>query len=141
MTVLWGIVIALLGLLAWGGQTLSWLSPSRGAQLGIFESEDTVDPAFWADARGEVVWDAFTLWTLPAAGVLLILDVAAWAPLGLIGGAVYVYFGGRGVLARRQMEARGLSAGTPSDLRAAYLMLPIWALAGAVTIAAALTDL
>jgi len=141
MTLAWGIALLALGLLAWGGQTLSWLSPRLGARLGVFESEDSVDPAFWADARGEVVWDAWTLWTLPAAGLLLILDQPSWAYLGLIGGSIYVYFGGRGVMARRQMNRRGLAAGTESDLRGAFVMLPVWAVAGLVTIVAAINEL
>ncbi len=137
MGIAWGIVVVTLSLLCWGGQTVSWLSPVTAARLGVAEAEDAVEPTFWADIRGEALWDAFTLWTLVVAGVLLIADVAAWAYFGLVGGGMYVYFAGRGILARAEMQRRGLRAGTAQDLRAAYIMLPIWGVVGIVTIFAA----
>ena len=61
MGIIWGIVVALLALLAWGGQTVSLFAPETAARLTLTESEDEVDPAFWADVRGEALWDIFTL--------------------------------------------------------------------------------
>ena len=29
MEIVWGVVLIVLGLLAWGGQTLSWFAPDR----------------------------------------------------------------------------------------------------------------
>ena len=64
MEVLWGLVILALGVLAWGGQAISWLVPSTAARLGLAESQETVDDVYWADIRGEALWDTLTLWTL-----------------------------------------------------------------------------
>jgi hypothetical protein len=141
MSVAWGIALVVLGLLAWLGQTLSWLAPALAARLGMTETESAVEPTFWADIRAEATWDSLTLWTLPLAGVLLIADAATWAQWGLIGGAVYFYFGGRGVLSRIQIRKRGLHIGTEAETRSAFVMLPIWALAGLITIVAALNTI
>lgn len=136
MGIVWGVVIALLALLAWGGQTYALFSPEAAARLTLTEAEDEVDPAFWADVRGEATWDFFTLWTLLVAGILLIVDAAAWPYFGMIGGAVYVYFGGRGVLTRRELQRRHLRIGSAAGVKSAYVMLPVWGVAGLVTLIA-----
>ena len=141
MELIWGLVIVALGLLAWGGQTLSWLAPATAARLSLADSEDNVDPLFWADGRGEAIWDAFTLWTLPLAGVLLIAGHESWAWLGLVGGGMYLYFGGRGILARLEMRRRGQRIGEPADVRLGLMALAVWGVAGLVTIIAAFTTL
>jgi len=141
LSIAWGIVSVALGLLAWLGQALSWLAPALAARLGLTETESAVEPTFWADVRAEAIWDSLTLWTLPLAGVLLIVDAATWPQWGLIGGAVYLYFGGRGVLSRIQIKKRGLRVGTDAEVRSALVMLLVWALVGLITIVAALYTL
>lgn len=141
MSVAWGIALVVLGLLAWLGQALSWVAPGLAARLGVTETESAVEPAFWADVRGEAIWDSLTLWTLPLAGVLLLADATTWPQWGLIGGAVYLYFGGRGVLSRIQIKKRGLRVGTEAEVRSAFVMLPVWSLVGLITIVAALNTL
>ena len=137
MGVAWGIVVVVLSLLAWGGQTVSWSAPETAVRLGLTEAKDEVEPVYWADIRAEALWDTFTLWTLLVAGILLILDISVWTYFGLVGGAVYAYFGGRGVLARLEMQRRGLRIGTPSSVKAAYMFLPLWGVTGLITIIAA----
>ena len=135
-----GLAIVLISLLAWGGQLVSWLAPTTAERLQLTESESNVEPAFFADGRGEAVWDAFTLWTMPVAGVLLMMDHAAWPYFGLIGSGMYLYFGGRGILTRLVMQREGLAIGTPSNVRIGLGFLAVWCLMGmAVAIAAAMT--
>lgn len=136
MNTIWGMIVAVLALLAWGGQTVSLFAPEAAAKLGLFENEAEVEPAFWADARGEVLWDFFTLWTLLVAGVLLIVDAVAWPYFGIAGGAIYAYFGGRGVLTRRELQRRDLRIGSASNVKSAYLVLPVWGVAGLITLIA-----
>jgi len=136
-----GVVIVLLALLAWGGQVLSWLAPATAQRLSLTEARADVEPAFWADLRGEAVWDSFTLWTLVVAGAFLAVDASVWAYFGLVGGAIYLYFAGRGILTRRVMERLGLRIGAPSDVKAAYLMLAVWGVTGLGTMAAAVVAL
>ena len=141
MEVVWAIVIIALGLLAWLGQALAWAAPATATRLGLAEAEGSVDPAFWADGRGEALWDTATLWTLPLAGALLLVGEPAWAWLGLVAGGMYVYFGGRGILTRLELRRRGLRIGEPGGVRTALVALGVWATAGAVTIVAASVEL
>ena len=88
MAIAWGIVLIVSSVLCWGGQVLSWLKPDLALRLALMEAEDTVEPVFWADARAEARWDSFTLWTMVAAGVLLVADHDSWAYFGLVGGGI-----------------------------------------------------
>jgi hypothetical protein len=141
MSTAWGIIVASLALLAWGGQTISWVAPDTAARLGLTESEDSVDRTFFADGRGEAFWDTFTLWTMLAAGVLLVMDHSWWPYFGLMGGGMFVYFGGRGIASRRLIQQAGLSVGTPKTVGQAYLFLAIWGAVGLITIVAAIVAL
>ncbi len=141
MSTAWGITVVALGLLAWGGQAMSWLAPETAVRLGVMESEETVDRTFFADVRAEAVWDTFTLWTLVAAGVLLVMDHAWWVYFGLVGGGMFVYFAGRGIASRRSIQQAGFSVGTPKTVGQAYLFLAVWGAVGLITIVAAVVAL
>jgi len=141
MAIIWGLIITALALVCWGGQTLALFSPATAERYGLADNADAVDPAFYADGRGEAAWDFITLWTLAVAGVLLLFDASAWAYFGLIGGAMYVYFAGRGVLARREMAHQGVLIGSESTVKTAYVALSIWGVAGLITMIAAIVAL
>ena len=136
MEVVWGIVVLGLSLLCWGGQTVSWFAPATAVKLTLSEAEDDVEPTYWADIRGEALWDFFTLWTLVVAGILLILDNPAWAYFGLVGGGAYVYFAGRGILTRMAMLRRGFRIGARLNVRLGFALLGIWGVMGLITIVA-----
>ncbi len=141
MAITWGIVVIVLSALAWGGQTISWFSPPTAERLSLTEAEADVEPAFYADVRGEALWDTLTLWVLVVAGALLIAGNGAWSYFGLSGGAIYVYFAGRGLLTRRAMQQRGLRVGSAQNLKSAYLFLTVWGVIGLVTLVAAAVEL
>ena len=141
MGILWGLVVVALSLLCWGGQVISWFAPATAVRLTLMEAEDTVEPTYFADVRGEALWDTLTLWTTLIAGVLLILDVSAWAYFGLVGGGMYVYFAGRGIVTRRAMQQRGYRVGAAQNVKVGYLLLSIWGVMGLITIAAAVIAL
>ena len=137
MQTLWGVLVVLLALLAWVGQTISWLAPATAVKLSLMEAEDDVEPTFWADIRGEAAWDSFTLWSMVVAGILLLMDEPAWAYFGLVGGGMYVYFGGRGILVRAAMLRRGLRIGKPKSVAQGLAFLGIWTAMGLITVVAA----
>ena len=141
MEIAWGIVVIVLSVICWGGQTLALLAPSPAERLGVTEPEEAVEPAFYADVRGEAAWDALTLWITIVAGVLLIAGSTAWPYFGLAGGAVYLYFAGRGVFTRRSLERRGLRIGTQQNVAVGYAFLVMWGVMGLVTAIAAATSL
>jgi hypothetical protein len=141
MQILAGVVVSALSLLCWGGQAIVCFAPASGARLGLSEVEAEVEPTFWADVRGEALWDFLTLWTLVVAGVLLTVDHSAWTYFGLVGGGMYVYFAGRGIFTRIAMLRRGLRIGTAGGVRVVLTFLTIWGLTGLLTIAGALVSL
>jgi hypothetical protein len=102
------------------------------------EAEDDVEPTFFADVRGEAVWDTLTLWTMVVAGVLLIADAGAWPYFGLVGGGMYLYFGGRGIFVRVAMMRRNLRIGAPANVRLGLVCSALWAVMALVTIVAAI---
>ncbi len=135
--ILGGIVVLVLSLLCWGGQTIAWLAPGTGVRLNLMEAESDVEPAYWADIRGEATWDSLTLWPMVVTGVLLIVDSPAWAQFGLVGGGAYVYFAGRGIFTRISILRRGYRVGTPANVRTGLAFLAVWGVMGLVVIAAA----
>ncbi|MDH3261800.1 MAG: hypothetical protein OEM84_12630 [Acidimicrobiia bacterium] len=141
MEIAGGIVIVLLSLLAWGGQTLNWFAPNAAGKLNLTEAEDTVEPTYWADIRGEALWDSLTLWTMVPAGILLMVDDAAWAYFGLVGGGIYVYFAGRGILTRLEMQRRGFRIGKAENVKLGLAALAVWGLMGLLAIVAAVISL
>jgi hypothetical protein len=141
MGILWGLIVIALSLLCWGGQVISWFAAATAVRLTLMEAEDTVEPTYFADVRGEALWDTLTLWTMLAAGVLLIVDNPAWAYFGLVGGGMYVYFAGRGIATRRAMQQRGYRIGVAQNVKLAYLLLAVWGVMGCITTAAAVVAL
>ncbi|UCH66745.1 MAG: hypothetical protein JSW63_06375 [Ignavibacterium sp.] len=134
MDIIWGILLIVFGLIGWGGQVLSALTPGFAEKLGLIEPEADVDPAFYADARGEAKWDSITLWTLPFAGLLIVLNNQLWIYFGIIGGSMYLYFAGRAIFTRLELKKRGVSIGKPELLKTYYIFVTLWGLIGLATI-------
>ncbi len=135
MNFIWGAVLVLFTLvLCWLTQVINVLSPTLAEKWGLNEIESDVDAAFFIDTRGEAIWDALILWTLPVAGILLILDKPAWAYFGLVGGGMFLHFAGRGIIVRLLMQRRGIRIGKPETVKLFYAFLTLWGLIAVVTI-------
>ena len=134
MEIIWGIILIVFGLLAWGGQVLSAFAPKYAQRIGLMEPEEDVDPAFYADVRGEAKWDSVTLWTLPFAGILIILNSQLWIYFGMVGGSIYLYFAGRAILTRIELKKRVVRIGKPELLKTYYIFASLWGLIGLATI-------
>lgn len=142
MNLIWGVVLVIFtGVLGWLAQVINAFAPVLAAQWGLNEPESDVDPTFFVDTRGEAIWDAMSVWTLPVAGILLILDNPAWAYFGLVGGGIYLYFAGRGALVRLVMQRRGIRIGKPQTLKLYYAFLTLWGLLAVITIVMAVAAL
>ena len=134
MNIIWGAILTIISSIGWLGQLISATNPILAARLGLIEPEADVDPTFYADVRGEAYWDSAILWILPAAGVLLLLGNPVWVYFGLVGGGMYLYFAGRGIVVRRLMQQRSIRIGMPDSLKVIYIFLALWGLAAAITI-------
>jgi hypothetical protein len=141
MNIIWGVILFIIASIGYFGQVISAFWPGTATKLGLTEPEGDVDPTFYADMRGEAYWDTAILWTLPVAGVLLVLNSPVWAYFGLVGGGMYLYFAGRGIVVRRVMERRGIRIGTPETVKVAYIFLSLWGLAAVITIVLAIAAL
>jgi len=142
MHLIWGVILVIFtGILCWLGQVINALLPTLAARLGLAEPESDVDPTFFVDGRGEAIWDALILWTLPVAGILLILNSPWWVYFGLVGGGMYLYFAGRGIVVRRLMGRRGIRIGAPGTLKLFNVVLTLWGLIAVVTIVMAVAAL
>ena len=134
MNLIWGIVLTLISSVGYFGQLITTFWPRTATSLGLTEPETDVDSTFYADVRGEAIWDTAILWTLPVAGVLMILNHPAWIYFGLVGGGMYLYFAGRGIVVRQIMQQRKIRIGKPETLRVIYIFLTLWGLAAVITI-------
>lgn len=134
MHILIGIVIVIFSLIAWVGQMISAISPKVGASLGVIEPESEVDETFFIDQRAEAVWDSFVLWPLVIAGILLLLNIKSWSYFGIIGGSVFTYFSGRGIVTRLFLKKNGIAIGNPGNLKTNLIFLLIWMMIGVGTI-------
>jgi len=135
MNIIWGaILIFFTGILCWLGQVINASSPTFAARLGLAEPESDVDPTYFVDGRGEAIWDAMILWTLPVAGILLILNSPWWIYFGLVGGGMYLYFAGRMLVVRLAMQRHGIRIGKPQTVKLYNAVLILWGLLAVVTI-------
>jgi len=141
MDIIWGILLIAFGLIAWGGQVLSALTPKFAEKLGLMEPEADIDPAFYADTRGEAKWDSITLWTLPFAGILIMLNSPLWIYFGMVGGSMYLYFAGRAIFTRLELKRKGVRSGKPELLKMYYIFATLWGLIGLATIIKAVKTL
>jgi hypothetical protein len=141
MNALWGVILFIISSIGYFGQAITAFWPATATKLGLTEPEADVDPAFYADVRGEAIWDTAILWMLPVAGVLLVLNSPVWVYFGLVGGGMYLYFAGRGIVVRRMMQQHGIRIGVPETLKVAYIFLTLWGLAAFITIVMAIAAL
>jgi hypothetical protein len=141
MNIIWGVILFIISSIGYLGQAITAFWPTTATTLGLTEPEADVDPTFYADVRGEAYWDTAILWMLPVAGVLLVLNSPAWVYFGLVGGGMYLYFAGRGIVVRRLMQRRDIRIGTPETLKVAYIFLTLWGLAAVITIVLAIAAL
>lgn len=142
MNLIWGVLLIIFTLImCWLGQIISALLPTLATKIGLIEPEADVDSTFYADVRGEAIWDSMILWTLPVTGVLLIVNSPWWPYFGLVGGGMYLYFAGRGIAVRLIMQRRGIRIGKPETLKVVYVFLALWGLIAVVTIVMAVAAL
>jgi len=141
MMLTFALLALVLSLLAWIGQLISLLAPHTAERFGLTEPPDNVDPVFYADVRAECLWDSFILWTLPVAAVLLILNSPYWTVFGLIGGGMYIYFAGRGIIQRITMQRRGITVGKAATIKTAIIFLALWGCIGMAMIILAWAEL
>jgi hypothetical protein len=125
--------------LVYAGQVLSLVNWEWAQRLGLQEKGDPNDISnrleLWT-ARFDALW----LWTLPVAGVLMLIDHSWWPYAAMIGGSAYVDGLGRELFKFLGLREKGVYSGTPREwLAIKALFLPVIVLGG-VAIAVGLAE-
>jgi hypothetical protein len=137
-----GIVVFVLGLVAWAGQSLSFFAPALATRLGVLEPKGDIDPSLRIiEAKAEGLMDLLLAWTLPASALLMLLDHPLWPYLGIFGGGVFLYFSGLITFSRIFITAAGRNAGSAASKNAAYLFSVLWAASSVAMISLAAVHL
>lgn len=109
-----GIVFGAFG---WVGQTISTVNYPLAQRFGLQEADEGTDPLFRRAEANAARWDAIVLWTLPVAGVAMLVDHPWWPWLALIAGGIYLDGAGRESAKYVSLSAEGVRIGTPRDNR------------------------
>ena len=142
MTTIIGIIVIVLGLLVWIGQSLSFLAPDIATKIGLNSPEEEMDQSLYIiETKANGLSDMLLTWTFPLSGLLMILDHKAWPFFALIGSGIYIYFALLTIFSRVYLKKRGKDVGNPSSERTAYVFSAIWILSAVTMIVLAIQKL
>ncbi len=136
------ILVILLGLICWLGQTLVVFAPHVAARLGVNEREEDVDRSMYLFERySQGIMDVLLTWMLPASAFMMLLGYEHWPVLALVGGGVYLYFPGVFSITRIVLKNNGMKIGRPASEVSAYVLGALWVLSAIYMIALAIAEL
>ena len=137
-----GILVVVLGLVCWLGQTLVVFAPDVAVRLGVNEAEGTIDQSMYLFERySQGIMDILLTWLLPASAVMMLLDHALWPIFALVGAGVYLYFPGVFSITRIVLKRNGLAVGGRVSEVTAYVLGALWTLSALLMIALAVAEL
>lgn len=118
--------LCLMSWLLYVGQIISVANFSLAQRLGLQESPDHADPLASRLEVWTARWDILSLWTLPVAGILMLIDHWLWPYAAMLGGGVFVDAGGREAAKVFGLRDQGVRTGSQREIRlamAAYIYL------------------
>ena len=133
-------VLALVPGLLYVGQVISVANLELAQRLGLQEKPGHADPLLIRLEQWTARWDLLWIWTLPVAGILMLIDHAWWPYVAMIGGAALVDTAGREGAKWLGLRAHGLDLGSSSERRTYVSALVVMLIAGALAIAAGLVE-
>ncbi|MDJ0909383.1 MAG: hypothetical protein QNI99_09315 [Woeseiaceae bacterium] len=137
-----GILVILLGLICWLGQTLVVFTPAIAEKLGVGEPEEEIDRSMYLFERfSQGIPDILLTWMLPASALMMLLDIEHWPILALIGGGVYLYFPSVFSITRVVLKRDGFKVGSPSSQVTAYVLGALWTLSALYMIVLAIAEI
>jgi hypothetical protein len=125
-----GVVWVVFGLMVVIAQVISTVDFDLAQRLGLQEKDDDTDPLFRRLELNTARWDLVVLWTLPAAGVLMLADHEWWPWLALVAGGVCVDTAGREVAKVLGLRTHGVKTGSAAEARFLFLFFFIMSLIG-----------
>ena len=137
-----GILVIVLGLICWLGQTLVIFAPDVAVRLGVGEPEDEIDRSMYLFERySQGVMDVLLTWLLPASALMMLLGHDLWPILALMGGGVYLYFPGVFSITRIVLKRDGKKIGSPASEMTAYAFGALWTLSAIYMIVLAIAEI
>lgn len=137
-----GVLVIVLGLICWLGQTLVVFAPRVAVKLGVVEPEEDIDRSMYLFERfSQGIMDILLTWILPASALMMLLDYSNWPILALVGGGVYLYFPGVFSITRVVLKRDGLKVGSPASQVAAYVLGALWTLSAVYMIVLAIVEI
>jgi hypothetical protein len=130
-----GIVCVLFGLVCFVGQLISVVNFSLAQKLGLQEKNDSTEPLYRQLELNTARWDLVVLWTLPAAGTLMLVEHSWWPYLALVAGGICVDTAGRETAKVLGLGKHGVKTGSQKETRlffaflGAMLLIGIWSIA------------
>lgn len=119
MRIVLGIICVIFGGIGWIGQLISGINYPLAQRWGLQEKSEGTDPLYQRAETNAARWDSFILWTLLAAGILMLLNHAWWPLLALVAGGIYLDGAGREFAKCVSLRKGGIRIGTQRDLKVA----------------------
>lgn len=137
-----GVLVIVLGLICWLGQSLVVFAPRVAEKLGVGEPEEGLDRSMYLFERfSQGIPDILLTWMLPVSALMMLLDYALWPILALVGGGVYLYFPSVFSITRIVLKREGLKIGSPASEVTAYVFGALWTLSAVYMIVLAIAEI
>jgi hypothetical protein len=120
LQIILGLLWLLVGGLLYAGQFISTVNFPLAQRLGLQEKSENVNPLIGELERKAAAWDLFATWIPPVAGLLMLLDHAAWPVACLIASGIYFDAGGREWAKIRGLMAHGVPVGNPKERKVIF---------------------
>lgn len=133
-------IMCLLGWILYVGQLISVANFGLAQRLGLQESPDDADPLSSEVELWAARWDLLWLWTLPAAGVLMLMNHWLWPYAALIGGGAFVDAGGREAAKVLGLRGAGVRTGSQGERRLAMAVYTYFIVAGLFAVVVGLRE-
>lgn len=131
----------MIGSVGFLGQLVSSVDFQLAQRLGLQERDEETGPLYRRLELNTARWDLFVLWTLPLAGVLMLVGHAWWPYAALVARGVHVDAGGRETAKVLGLRAQGVRIGSAREVRLALVLLPLLTVVGAALVVYSLTVL
>lgn len=141
MTVALGIVALFVGSVVLVGQLVSGTDFSLAQRLGLQERDEGSDALHRRLELSTARWDLLVLWSLPLAGVAMLIDASWWPWVALIAGGICVDAGGREAAKVLGLIAQRIRVGSRRERRNLFGLFALLVAVGLALIAHSLVVL
>ena len=136
------LMVIVLGLICWLGQTLVVFAPAVAVKLGVNEKEDDIDRSMYLFERySQGIMDFLLAWLLPASALMMFVQYEHWPIFALVGAGVYLYFPGVFSITRIVLKRDGFKVGGRASEITAYVFGALWVLSALCMILLATAEL